>query len=223
MATLRGEDAPLPTRKVTHVRAPNGRVFVATPQLLEKPGMTPIYADGSEAHTAHETVDVAALIDAKGRPSHVRLPNGRVLVATDALLERGDLELLWDHDVEVPEIVNAPHPLTDEEEGGDTENTPDETGSSPDPVDDAPALPPFNHKKANKQAIQDDARERFGVEIDMDQTAEEMRAEYETLKAAADEDANGGQDQDTGAGGVVADGNDAADDQTEQARNGTSG
>lgn len=223
MATLRGDAPALPMRKVTHVRAPNGRVFVATPQLLEKPGMTPIYEDGTEVKTAHQTVDVAALIDAKGRPSHVRLPNGRVLVATDALLERGDLELLWDHDVEVPEIVNAPHPLTEEEENSNPDNTPDETGSGPDPKDDAPALAPFNHKKANKQAIQDDALLRFGVEIDMEQTAEEMRAEYEELKAAADEENGGGQNSDPDADGVVVNGDDAADDSDEQVRNGTSG
>lgn len=205
MATLRGESNQLPTRKVTHVRAPNGRVYIATPQLLEKPGMTPIYDDGKDATTMHETVDVAKLIEEKGRPSHVRLPNGRVLVATDALLERGDLEMLWNHEPD-PVIVNEPHPVNDIRDVDDDEPV-EETIERLDEV-----ISSFNLSKATKQAIQDEGVRLFGVEIDIDQTRKEMVEEFLELQAAADESTDEDQNTDSGQDGADADGDDQAAD-----------
>lgn len=221
MTTLRGESKPLPTRKVTHVRAPNGRVFVATPQLLEKPGMTPIYEDGREATTMHETVDVAKLIEDKGRPSHVRLPNGRVLVASDALLERGDFEMLWNHKPE-PVVVNAPHPLTEEPEVPDV-SVSHEVTEEDIVAEEVDEKEPFNLSRATKQAIQDEAMERFGVEISMDQTAVQMRAEFEELRDAANEDDDTTEVTAAGTDGADLDENNQDNDQPQQVAHATGG
>lgn len=106
--SLRGDDAPIKGeggRVPTHVKNKEGRVFIATPQLLEKADMRPIFdGDEEEIKKINSNLDILAK---KGPPSHVRAENGRVFIATPELIERGDMEFLYDYEPEKTGKKNA--------------------------------------------------------------------------------------------------------------------
>jgi len=96
--TLRGDDKPVADEKgntPTHVRNKAGRIFIATPQLIDRDDMSPIF-DGDEEEIKNSNSNLDLLAE-RGPPSHVRAQNGRVFVATAELIDRGDMEFLYDY------------------------------------------------------------------------------------------------------------------------------
>jgi len=148
--SLRGEDKPAADDKgrvATHVQNKEGRVFIATPALLEKEDMRPIFdGDPEEIKKINSNLD---LLEKRGMPGHVRNKEGRVFIASEALCERGDMEFLYDY----------------------------KPGKAGKKADDR-----FVLNKATKQKIADEGSKLFGVDISQDQGLKEMRAEFTGLE-----------------------------------------
>ena len=97
--SLRGESVPLTDEggKVpTHVQNKEGRIFIASPQLLKKEDMRPIFdGDPEEIKNINSNLDI---LKKKGPPPHVRNKEGRVFVSTPQLIARGDMEFLYGYE-----------------------------------------------------------------------------------------------------------------------------
>lgn len=150
------------------------------------------------------------------KPTHMRNAEGRVFIATDALIARGDMEPIFDGETARREIENkkaierdGPPSHVRAANGrvfiatealvvrGDMEllynYKPEDTKSS------AKSKDVFTLSKATKQAIHDKGKELFDIEISMDQGLKGMRAEFAELQEFSDLDENDNESEDPGA------------------------